>query len=60
MTSAEQMLQHAQLHYFSAQKHLEHAENAENDDWAELCCQRALAEAQAGLLAISLAKRGVP
>lgn len=54
--TVHQMMAHAELHLATAQKQLEYADGAEDDGWNAVCCARASAEAQAGLLALELAR----
>lgn len=56
--TVDQMMQHAELHYFSAQKELQHAEQSTDDDWTGICAAKAAAQAQAGLLALGMAILG--
>lgn len=54
-----EMVQHAQLHYFSTHQQLvfaQQAADAQEFTVAALCVQRAQAEAAAGLLALELSK----
>lgn len=54
------MMSHAELHFQSAQKELSRIDNDSyvTAEWAQVIAQRATAEAQAGLLAVELAKYG--
>lgn len=54
--TTQSMMAHAQLHFASAQKALAYAERAEDDGWVAIQSMKASAEAQAGLLAVELAR----